>query len=227
MSKNTIIAASILSADFANLGKEAKNILNAGADVIHFDVMDHHFVPNLTFGTPVCSALRNYGIAAEIDVHLMVTDPEKYVEPFAAAGANRLTFHPAAVHDEKTCITLCKKIHDAGMQAGIAFNPDKPIVISPELFSMIDMILIMSVYAGFGGQKFIPNSIEKIQTTKKLIERHHPNVLLGVDGGIKVDNIAAVVHAGANFIVMGSELFNTDDYSKRVKQLRDAISHKI
>lgn len=223
MYDKTIIAASILSADFANLGQESENILRAGADVIHFDVMDHHFVPNLTFGTPVCSALRKYGITAEIDVHLMVTDPEQYIEPFAVAGANRLTFHPAALQDEKTGITLCEKIHNAGMQAGLAFNPDKPVVISDELFSIIDMILIMSVYAGFGGQKFIPDSIEKIRTTKKLIDIHNPKILLGIDGGIKVDNIASVVHAGANFIVMGSGLFDTDDYTKRVKQLRDAI----
>ncbi|OGT43475.1 MAG: ribulose-phosphate 3-epimerase [Gammaproteobacteria bacterium RIFCSPHIGHO2_12_FULL_40_19] len=224
MFENTIIAASILSADFANLGQESKNILNAGADVIHFDVMDHHFVPNLTFGTPICSALRKYGITAEIDVHLMVTDPEKYIEPFANAGANRLTFHPAAVADEKTCVMLCEKIHDAGMQAGVAFNPDKPVIISPALFSVIDMILIMSVYAGFGGQKFMPESIEKIRVTKELIAKQNPNILLGIDGGIKVDNIASVVHAGANFIVIGSGLFDADDYAKHVKQLRDVIS---
>lgn len=224
MSDNTIIAASILSADFANLGQESKDVLMAGADVIHFDVMDHHFVPNLTFGTPVCSALRKYGITAEIDVHLMVTDPEKYIEPFAAAGANRLTFHPAAAEDPKACVTLCEKIHAAGMQTGLAFNPDKPVIISAALFSVIDMILIMSVYAGFGGQKFIPESIEKIRFTKKLIDAHNPKILLGIDGGIKAENIASVVQAGANFIVMGSGLFDTDDYAKRIKQLRDAIS---
>ncbi len=221
MSQKIIFAASILSADFANLGRESREILNAGANAIHCDVMDHHFVPNLTFGAPICSALRNDGITAEIDVHLMVTDPEKYIEPFAKAGANRITFHPIVVKESET---LCKKIHDAGMQAGIAFNPDKPIEISEKLFSCIDMILIMSVFAGFGGQKFIPDSIEKIRTTKKLIEEHNPKILLGIDGGINVDTICGVVDAGANFIVMGSALFGTDDYLERVKVLREKIA---
>lgn len=220
MSQKIIIAASILSADLANLGRETQAILTAGADAIHFDVMDHHFVPNLTFGTHICSALRNYGITAEIDVHLMVTDPESYIAPFAKAGANRLTFHPITVEDP---ITLCKKIHDAGMQAGLAYNPDKPITISKALFSVIDMILIMSVFAGFGGQQFIPDSIDKIAATKKLIEQHNPTILLGVDGGINVNNIAQVTKAGANFIVMGSALFETDDYATRIKQLRGKI----
>lgn len=214
-------AASILSADFAILGEESKAILAAGADAIHFDVMDHHFVPNLTFGAHICSALRNYGIKAEIDVHLMVTDPEKYIIPFAKAGANRLTFHPITVSDP---LTLCKKIHDAGMQAGIAFNPDKEMIIDDALFSEIDLILIMSVFAGFGGQQFIPTSIEKMRAAKKLIEKHGKNILLGVDGGVNLHNIAQVVNAGANFIVMGSALFEANNYADRIKQLRKAIT---
>ena len=220
MSQKIIFAASILSADFANLGQEARSILDAGADVIHFDVMDHHFVPNLTFGAHVCSALRNDGITAEIDVHLMVTDPEKYIEPFAKAGANRLTFHPIAVKDP---ITLCKKINNAGMQAGLAYNPDQAIHISKELFSKINLILIMSVFAGFGGQKFMPESIEKIHATKKLIEKHNPIVMLGVDGGINLNNIAQVTNAGANFIVMGTALFEAENYIERIKQLRGVV----
>ena len=220
MPGNIIFAASILSADFAILGEESRAILAAGADVIHFDVMDHHFVPNLTFGSHICSALRNYGITAEIDVHLMVTDPEKYIAPFAKAGANRLTFHPVTVDDP---LTLCKKIHDAGMQAGIAFNPDKEINIDDKLLSEIDMILIMSVFAGFGGQKFIPDSINKIRATKKLIEKKRDTILLGVDGGINLDTIQQVTNAGANFIVMGSALFEANDYATRIQQLRDAI----
>lgn len=220
MSQKVIFAASILSADFANLGKESQAILAAGANVIHFDVMDHHFVPNLTFGSHICSALRNYGITAEIDVHLMVTDPEKYIEPFAKAGANRITFHPITVKNPEH---LCKQIHGAGMQAGVAFNPDKPVEIADTLFSHLDMILIMSVFAGFGGQKFIPESIEKIRAAKKLIEKHNPAILLGIDGGIKIDNIRSVVDAGANFIVMGSALFETDNYPERIKQLRDKL----
>lgn len=220
MASKIIIAASILSADFAQLGKECENIIAAGANAIHFDVMDHHFVPNLTFGAHICSALRNYGITAEIDVHLMVTDPEKYIAPFAKAGANRLTFHPITVKDPQT---LCKKIHDAGMQTGLAFNPDKPIEISDRLFSHIDMILIMSVFAGFGGQQFIPDSLTKIRETKKLIEKHNPKILLSVDGGIKVDNIRSVVDAGANFIAMGSGLFDANDYAERIKIIREKI----
>ncbi|PIZ04709.1 MAG: ribulose-phosphate 3-epimerase [Gammaproteobacteria bacterium CG_4_10_14_0_8_um_filter_38_16] len=217
MSQAIIFAASILSANFAQLGKDCKNILKAGANVIHFDVMDHHFVPNLTFGSHICSALRNDGITAEIDVHLMVTEPEKYIAPFAKAGANRLTFHPSTVSDP---VTLCKKIHDAGMQAGLAFNPDKEIMISDDLFLEINLILIMSVFAGFGGQKFIPSSIEKITNVKNIIRKHNPKILLGVDGGINVNNIRNVVDAGANFIVMGSALFGTDDYVKCINMLR-------
>lgn len=222
--KKTIIAASILSADFARLGEESQHILQAGADVIHFDVMDHHFVPNLTFGAHICNALRQFGITAEIDVHLMVTDPEQYIAPFAKAGANRLTFHPDALNnDENACIALCKKIKAAGMQAGLAFNPDKSVHISDVLFQHIDMILVMSVFAGFGGQQFIPESIDKIRATQKLIDHHNPHILLGIDGGIKTDNIAEVVRAGADFIVMGSGLFDTNNYAERVSAIRNAL----
>ncbi|MCX7120334.1 MAG: ribulose-phosphate 3-epimerase [Gammaproteobacteria bacterium] len=223
MPKKIIIAASILSADFANLGRESKNILSAGADSIHFDVMDHHFVPNLSFGSVVCDALRNAGITAEIDVHLMVTDPEAYIIPFAKAGATRLTFHPAALKSTNDIQLLCDKIHDAGLQAGLAFNPDKQVTINDAIFPHVDMILLMSVFAGFGGQKFIPESLEKIRSTKELINKFNPRILLGIDGGIKIDNIRKVVEAGANFIVMGSGLFDTDDYVLRVKELRNAI----
>lgn len=219
MTNKTILAASILSADLARLGEDCKKALGAGADVIHIDVMDHHYVPNLTFGAHVCQALRHYGITAEIDVHLMVTNPEDYIAPFAKAGANRLTFHPDTVPN---ITATCKKIHDAGMQAGLAFNPDKPILISEKIFPSIDLILIMSVFAGFGGQQFIPESLEKMRQSRELIDRYNPKILLGVDGGIKVDNIAAVVNAGANFIVIGSGLFHSEDYATCVKTLRAA-----
>ena len=218
MPKKITLAASILSADFACLGAECQNILEAGADVIHFDVMDHHFVPNLTFGAHICDALRKFGITADIDVHLMVTNPEAYIAPFAKAGANRITFHPETVSDVSL---TCKKIHDAGLQAGLAFNPDKAVSISEKILSEIDMILIMSVFAGFGGQQFISDAIQKIADTKKLIAQHE--ILLGVDGGIKVNNIASVVNAGADFIVIGSGLFDADNYAERVKALREAI----
>lgn len=226
MPQKIIIAASILSADFAHLGDESKAVLKAGADEIHFDVMDHHFVPNLSFGSIVCEALRKDGITALIDVHLMVTDPEKYIAPFAKAGATRLTFHPAAINSAVEVEILCDHIHDAGMQCGLAFNPDKPVMISKTLFSKIDMILLMSVFAGFGGQSFMPESLTKIRDTKKLIDEHNAEILLGIDGGIKVDNIADAVNAGANFIVIGSGLFNADDYAARVKQLRDAAGSR-
>lgn len=220
MPQKIFIAASILSANFARLGEECRAVISAGANSIHFDVMDHHFVPNLTFGASICSALRKDGITAEIDVHLMVMDPEKYIAPFAKAGADRLTFHPIIVTDPET---LCKKIHDAGMQAGVAFNPDKKIEISDKLFSQLNMILIMSVFAGFGGQQFIPESLNKMRTTKKLIDMHNPKILLGIDGGVTVDNIHDVVDAGANFIVMGSGLFGAGNYVERIKTIREKI----
>ena len=226
MSNKIIIAASILSADFANLGQESTDILTAGADCIHFDVMDHHFVPNLSFGAVVCSALRKYGIQADIDVHLMVTDPDKYIIPFAKAGATRLTFHPAALKNTDDVLRLCDQIHKAGMQVGLAYNPDQPVKIDERLYSKINMILLMSVFAGFGGQQFMPESLAKIEATKKIMDAHNAAILLGVDGGIKVDNIKQVTDAGANFIVMGSGLFDTDDYNTRVKELRNAISHR-
>ena len=211
------ISASILSANFARLGDEARAVISAGADEIHFDVMDHHFVPNLSFGAVVCEALRKEGITAPIDVHLMVTDPEAYIEPFAKSGANRITFHLNAVNDPLTTIY---KIHHAGMQAGIAFNPDKPVDLPTDILKKINMILIMSVFAGFGGQKFIPESLEKIRATKKMIEKHNLDILLGIDGGIKTNNIASVLRAGANYIVIGSGLFDAKDYKNRISELR-------
>ena len=220
MKQKIMIAGSILSADFAHLADDTNNALNAGVNVIHFDVMDHHYVPNLSFGAVVCDALRKAEITAPIDVHLMVTDPESYIEPFAIAGANRLTFHPETVKDVKK---TCQKISDAGMSAGIAFNPDQPVKINKDIFSMIDMILLMSVFPGFGGQSFISDSIEKIKSTRALINQHNPAIYLGIDGGIKVDNIRNVADAGANFIVMGSGIFDALDYNKRLAD----IYHKL
>lgn len=220
MSKKTIIAASIHSANFANLGKEVQSILSAGADVIHFDVLDYYIAPNVTFGSHICSALRKHGIKAEIDVHLMVADPEKYITAYAESGVNRLTFHPETVTNVKD---ICDKIHDAGMQAGLAFNPDKSFSIAPELLANLDMMLIMSVFPEAGGHEIAAYSLEKIRATKKLIEENNPKIILGVDGDIKVDTIRSVVDAGANFIALGSTLFGSDSYSKIIKQLRNEI----
>lgn len=217
-----VIAASILSADFGHLAKESKSVLSAGADVIHFDVMDHHYVPNLSFGAVVCQSLRKAGITAPIDVHLMVTDPESYIDPFAKAGANRLTFHPETVKDVKS---TCEKIIAAGMTAGLAFNPDQPVEIPETVFSIIDMILLMSVFPGFGGQSFISDSIEKIKTTRQLIKKNNPACYLGIDGGIKTDNIGLVTEAGADFIVMGSGIFDANDYKERLRNCRKNIKH--
>ncbi|MCB1827065.1 MAG: ribulose-phosphate 3-epimerase [Coxiellaceae bacterium] len=216
-----IIAASILSADFANLGKDTEAVLSAGADTVHFDVMDHHFVPNLSFGAIPCNALRKFGITAEIDVHLMVDSPENYIEPFEKAGASRLTFHPETVDNPEAVI---KKIRDAGMEAGLAFNPDKPVTISDELLCSLDFILIMSVFPGFGGQSFIEDTLDKIKETRARLDKYKAKTYLAVDGGIKVDNIGKVAQAGANYFVVGSGLFAADDYVERVVALRQALA---
>lgn len=217
---NKIIAASILSANFANLGKDTMDALNAGADAVHFDVMDHHFVPNLSFGAIPCAALRKFGITAEIDVHLMVDTPENYIEPFAKAGASRLTFHPETVDSPERVL---QSIRDAGMEAGLAFNPDKPITISDELLCSLDFILIMSVFPGFGGQEFIDDALDKIKKTRERLDTHSATTHLTVDGGIKIDTIGDVARAGANYFVVGSGLFSAEDYVERIKALREAI----
>lgn len=214
------LSASILAADFAHLKNEIDAVMAAGVDYIHFDVMDHHFVPNLSFGAPICKSLRKAGVTAPIDVHLMVTDPEKYIEPFAKAGANILIFHDEVVADKAAMI---EKIHDAGMQAGIAYNPATPIALTPEILKQIKLILIMTVNPGFGGQHFMPDCLEKIQYTRKIIDEYQAHTILAVDGGIKIDNIAEIKNAGANFFVVGSGLFDAQDYVKRTKQLREQI----
>ncbi len=219
---NHIIAASILSADFAKLGQETQEVLAAGANSIHFDVMDHHFVPNLSFGTLPCQALRDYGITAEIDVHLMVENPENYIKPFAQAGATRLTFHPETVdHVEATL----QKIRDMGMQAGLAFNPDKPIDISDDLLTSLDLILIMSVFPGFGGQVFIKNIPGKIQEVRQRLNQYQAKTYLAVDGGINIETINNAACAGAQYFVIGSGLFSANNYSNRIAALRQAITN--
>jgi ribulose-phosphate 3-epimerase len=214
------LSASILSADFSQLGADAQAALDAGMDAIHFDVMDHHYVPNLSFGAMPCRALRNYGITAEIDVHLMVTDPAHYLIPFAEAGASRLTFHPETVDDPAH---LVREIHAAGMEAGLAFNPDQPVDISDALLPELDLILFMSVFPGFGGQSFIPSVLDKIQPLRDRLAAQELSPLLAIDGGIKVDNIHQAVQAGANYMVLGSGFFSADHYEARVAALRTAM----
>lgn len=217
-----IIAASILSADFAKLGQETQEVLTAGANAIHFDVMDHHFVHNLSFGALPCQALRNYGISAEIDVHLMVETPENYIKPFAQAGASRLTFHPETVDCPEATL---QKIREAGMAAGLAFNPDKPVDISNNLLTSLDLILIMSVFPGFGGQVFIKNTLDKIQEVRQRLDLSQATTYLAVDGGINTDTISEAAHAGADYFVIGSGLFSADNYSNRIAALRKAMTN--
>ena len=213
------LAASLLAADFANLGTETTQVIDAGVDSIHFDVMDHHFVPNLSFGACVCASLRKAGIKAPIDVHLMVTHPHDYIEPFAKAGATLLTFHPETVPDVAATITQIKQ---AGMQAGLAFNPDQPVDISADILTQIDLILLMSVFPGFGGQSFIDSTFDKITTTRKLLKQHNSQAKLGIDGGVKTDNAAAITAAGADFLVIGSGLFAADNYKQKIAAFRAA-----
>lgn len=218
--RKPIISASILSANFAHLAQDANAILTAGADALHIDIMDHHFVPNLSFGTLPCTALRTAGISAEMDVHLMVDAPQDYIAPFAKAGATRLTFHPETT---KTPDAIIKEIKQHGMEAGLAFNPDKPIVLSDALISSLDLILVMSVFPGFGGQRFIPESLKKIRSLRKQLDRLQANTLLAVDGGVKENNIHAIYAAGADYFVMGSELFLATCYKTKMNSIAQTL----
>ena len=214
------IAASILAADFANLADDIGRVMSAGADSIHFDVMDMHYVPNLTIGPMVCRSLRQAGISAFIDVHLMVTHPRKLIASFAEAGADLMSFHPETVDDMNVTVS---EIKQAGMQVGLVFNPDQPVEIPDELLPKIDMILLMSVYPGFGGQSFIPDVLEKIAQTRVLLDSKGSDTVLAVDGGVKVDNIGRIAEAGARYFVVGSGLFSASDYGLRMRQLRDML----
>lgn len=215
------IAPSILSADFARLGEEVRNVLSAGADIVHFDVMDNHYVPNLTIGPLVCEALRKHGITAPIDVHLMVKPVDRIIPDFAEAGASYITFHPEASEHIDRTIQL---IRDHGCKPGLVFNPATPLDYLDYTLEKLDMVLIMSVNPGFGGQKFIPTALQKIADVRKRIDATGLPIRLEVDGGVKVDNIAAVAKAGADTFVAGSAIFGSGDYAKTIKAMRDCMA---
>lgn len=215
------IAASILSADFARLGEEATSVLKAGADMIHFDVMDNHYVPNLTVGPLVCESLRSYGIKAPIDVHLMVKPVDSLIVAFAKAGATYITIHPEATEHLDRSLQL---IHDNGCKAGLAFNPATPLDYLHYVSSKLTMVLIMSVNPGFAGQKFIPSALAKLRQVRQLIDEKHLDIRLEVDGGIKVENISKVAQAGADTFVVGSAIFNTKDYVQTIAEFRAKLT---
>lgn len=215
-----ILAPSILSADFAKLGEEVNQVLDAGADWVHFDVMDNHYVPNLTIGPMVCQALRNYGITAPIDVHLMIKPVDNLIPAFAKAGANYISFHPEASEHVDRTIQL---IHDNDCLAGIALNPATSLSHLDHILDKIDLILIMTVNPGFGGQQFISSMLDKINAVRALIDASGRDIRLEVDGGIKIDNIATVANAGADTFVAGSAIFNTDNYVETIQQFRQAL----
>jgi ribulose-phosphate 3-epimerase len=215
------IAPSILSADFARLGAETEAVLKAGADIIHFDVMDNHYVPNLTFGPMVCKALRNYGIDAPIDVHLMVQPVDDLIVAFAKAGASSITFHPeASLHIDRSL----QLIHDLGCQAGLALNPATSLNYLDFVLDKLDLILMMTVNPGFGGQSFIPGSLAKIKAAKQIITDRGLTINLAVDGGVKIDNIAAIAAAGADTFIAGSAIFASSNYAETITAMRAELA---
>ncbi|MGE0371246.1 MAG: ribulose-phosphate 3-epimerase [Gammaproteobacteria bacterium] len=219
--KNYIIAPSILSADFARLGEEVTTVLKAGADIVHFDVMDNHYVPNLTIGPLICEALRKHGVTAEIDVHLMVKPVDRIIPDFAKAGASYITFHPeASEHVDRTL----QLIRDCKCKSGLVFNPATPLDYLKYVIDKIDMVLLMSVNPGFGGQSFIPAALDKLREARKIIDASGRDIRLEIDGGVKVDNIRAIAEAGADTFVAGSAIFSTPDYKATIDAMRAELA---
>ena len=215
-----LIAPSILSADFARLGEDVKAVLDAGAEVVHFDVMDNHFVPNLTIGPLICEALRDYGIEAPIDVHLMVEPVDRIIPDFAKAGATYITFHPEASRHIDRSLAL---IRDEGCKSGLVFNPATPLSWLEHVIDKVDMVLLMSVNPGFGGQKFIPSALDKLRDARRIIDDSGLEIRLEIDGGVKVDNIGEIAAAGADTFVAGSAIFGSDDYAATIAAMKTEI----
>jgi ribulose-phosphate 3-epimerase len=216
-----LIAPSILAANFARLGEEVDNVLEAGADIVHFDVMDNHYVPNLTIGPMVCKALRDHGVTAPIDVHLMVQPVDDLIRMFADAGATYITFHPEASNHIDRSLQL---VRDLGCKAGLVLNPGTGLDVARWVMDKMDMLLLMSVNPGFGGQKFIPSTLDKLQQARELIDNSGYDIRLEVDGGVGVNNIAEVAAAGADTFVAGSAIFNQPDYTEVINKMREQLA---